>query len=228
MFRFKEMLELWRADNSLTQALNDSHTMLESTSAMYRASVRSLRESGSAEIGAEVYEQDQVINRYEQEVRTKVLKHLAITGGVDITPGLILTSIVIDIERIGDYAKNIVDLAEAHPGRLVCGVYDADIAAIESATQGLFDRIVPILRESDKEVARRLIDDNWWIIKRCDEVVVRLIKQEDASLDSGAAVSTALYVRYLKRIAAHLLNVASSVANPFERIGFRVNGEQEA
>ncbi len=228
MFRFREMLELWRADNSLTQALNDSHAMLESTSEMYRESVRSLRESDSSEMGTGVYEQDQVINRYEQEVRAKVLKHLAITGGVDITPGLILTSIVIDIERIGDYTKNIVDLAVAHPKRLGCGVFEVEIAAIESAAQGLFERIVPILRGSDKQEARRLIDDNWWMIKRCDEIVVRLIQEEDTSLGSGDAVSTALYVRYLKRIAAHLLNIASSVANPFERIGFRVNGEEEA
>jgi hypothetical protein len=29
-----------------------------------------------------------------------------------------------------------------------------------------------------------------------------------------------MYSRYLKRIAAHLINVASSVVNPFEGIGF--------
>jgi len=35
------------------------------------------------------------------------------------------------------------------------------------------------------------------------------------------AVSTALYVRFLKRISAHLMNIASSIVNPFDRIGFR-------
>ena len=35
------------------------------------------------------------------------------------------------------------------------------------------------------------------------------------------AVTTALYVRFLKRISAHLMNIASSVVNPFDRIGFR-------
>ena len=37
----------------------------------------------------------------------------------------------------------------------------------------------------------------------------------------------ALYTRYLKRIAAHLINIASSVFNPFERIGFRDDTGEE-
>ena len=34
-------------------------------------------------------------------------------------------------------------------------------------------------------------------------------------------MATALYIRFLKRISAHLMNIASSVVNPFDRIGFR-------
>jgi len=59
------------------------------------------------------------------------------------------------------------------------------------------------------------------MIKRCDAIVTGLIKAEDQTLTAADAVSTALYARYLKRIAAHLINVSSSVVNPFERIGFR-------
>jgi hypothetical protein len=34
----------------------------------------------------------------------------------------------------------------------------------------------------------------------------------------------ALYLRYLKRVSAHLKNVATSVVNPYHRIGFREKG----
>jgi hypothetical protein len=30
-----------------------------------------------------------------------------------------------------------------------------------------------------------------------------------------------LYLRYLKRMSAHVKNVATSIVNPFHRIGFR-------
>jgi phosphate transport system protein len=115
MFRFGEIIELWRSDNLLTQAFSDSYAMLQSTHEMFRASVKSLRHSDNGEMGFDVYEKDQMVNKYEREVRQKVLKHLAITGGANLIPGLILTTIVIDIERIGDYTKNIKDLAMTHP-----------------------------------------------------------------------------------------------------------------
>lgn len=48
-----------------------------------------------------------------------------------------------------------------------------------------------------------------------------MIKGRDDSLSRGDTVTLALYVRYLKRVAAHLSNVLSSVLNPFELIGYR-------
>lgn len=217
----KELIELWRSDNSLTRALNDSYGMLANTQQMFTESVKTLRRTDTAEMGINVYEMDQVVNKYQQEVRTKVLKHLALTGGANIIPGLILSSIVIDIERIGDYTKNIMDLAVSHPERLVCGSHEEDVAKIEEGVAEMFAGIVPALRNSDKGAARALSDQNWWMLKRCDEITTDLTHSDDSSLNSRDAVSTALYARYLKRIAAHLMNITSSILNPFERVGFR-------
>ena len=139
---------------------------------------------------------------------------------------MILANIVIDIERIGDYTKNIMDLAVAHPKRLICGRFEEDIKKIEQGVTDIFEGIVPALKASEKQAARELINRNWWIIKRSDEIVIDLIKGGDSSLSSGDAVSTAMYARYLKRIAAHLMNITSSVLNPFERIGFREDGDK--
>ena len=220
---FKELIELWRSDNSLTQALNSSHTMLDTTYQMFRESVKSLRESEDGEID-NIYEMDQTVNEYERDVRRKVMKHLAITGGMNMIPGLILTSIVIDIERIGDYTKNIVDLAVAHPKRLVCDRFEEDIQRIEKGVTHLFEGIVPIFKSSDKQAAEELWNSSSWITKVCDEVVIQLINS-NSSMDSTDAVATALYARYLKRIAAHILNITSSILNPFERIGFWEKGD---
>jgi len=220
MFNFKELIELWRTDNLLTQALNDSNMMLSSTHEMFVESVRSLRQSDKGEMKINVYDKDQQVNRYEREVRRKVLKHLAITGGVNIIPGLILTSIVIDIERIGDYTKNIMDLAVAHPKRLDCGKYEDDVSKIETDVEKLFESVIPAVKSTDRPAAKRLIKENWWIIEKCDDIVDGLIREVDPALGPTEAVSTGMYARYLKRIAAHLINVASSVVNPFEGIGF--------
>ena len=221
MFRFKELIELWRSDNLLTQAVNDSHVMLESTYEMFKESVRSLRESEGGEMSIDIYEKDQMVNEYEQEVRRKVLKHLAITGGVNIIPGLILTSIVIDIERIGDYTKNIMELAVAHPRRLKPGSYEDDLVKIEEGVTSHFEGVVSTIKTSDKEAAARLMDGSLWISGKCDGIVHELIAMEEPCFDNADAVSLALYLRYLKRVSSHLRNITSGIVNPFERIGFR-------
>ncbi len=222
---FKELYQLWKQDNSLTQAINDSYEMLTQTLEMFRESVKSLRESDDGELQINVYEKDQVVNKYICDVRRKVLKYLAITGGMNIIPGLVLTSIVIDIERIGDYTKNITDLALAHPRKLKGGDFEEDFQKIEQAVTDIFEKLITALRESDKTAAAQLINNQYWVLKRCDEIVTAFIKEENLALSPRDAASRTLYARYLKRIAAHLMNIASSVVNPFEHIGFRSEGD---
>jgi hypothetical protein len=65
------------------------------------------------------------------------------------------------------------------------------------------------------------MSEHWWIAKRCDEIVNTILQKDEESLPGREAVATALYARYLKRISAHLMDIASSLANPFDRIGFR-------
>jgi len=220
MFNFRELIELWRANNLLDQALGDTRKMLEGTQEMFQESVRSLRSSDDGEITLNVYEMDEKVNEYEQKVRRKVLKHLALTSGAHLIPGLILTSIVIDVERIGDYTKNIMDLAKAHPKRLELGGAREVIVKVEPAVTALFRAALPAFRDSDGDAARDLINSNWWMLKACDEVIDKLIQDGDAELSVSDAVSVALYSRYLKRIAAHIMNILSSVVNPFEAVGF--------
>lgn len=221
MPRYKEIIEIWRRDNSLTQALTASYTMLDRTGKMFRASVSALRQIGGEDISASIFEEDLAINKYHQEVRKKVLRHLAITGGANLISGLVLASIVGDIERIGDYTKNITELAAGHSAALSCGRYEEDILRMEETVSDVFARIIPILESSNQTAARDLIGKSLWIRKSCDDIVRDLVKEQDETFRSDKAVVLALYVRYLKRISSHLTNILSSLINPYERIGYQ-------
>ena len=84
-----------------------------------------------------------------------------------------------------------------------------------------------MLKSSDAKGARQLMEGHWWILRKCDDIVTELIGSTDPDITPTDAVATALYTRYLKRIAAHLMNIASSIFNPFERIGFRAETDEE-
>ena len=218
---FKQFFELFRKDNMLQQAYDRSLEMLEADREMFLAAASSLREHDDARIELDIYAKDQMINAYEREVRRKVLTHLVLTSSQSIAAGLALVSIVIDIERIGDLTKNIVDLALRHPGKLTCGNLEEDIRKIETTVKTMFTLLIEALPNGDEAKAKEVMSEHCWIARRADEILNSLIVREDPELVCREAVSSALYVRFLKRISAHLMNIASSVVNPFDRIGFR-------
>jgi len=218
---FKQFFELFRKDNMLQQAYDRSLEMLQTDREMFLAASSSLREHDDARIELDIYAKDQMINAYEREVRRKVLTHLALTSSQSIAAGLALVSIVVDIERIGDLTKNIVDLALRHPGKLTCGNLEEDIRKIETTVKTMFTLLIEALPSGDVEKAKEVMSEHWWIARRSDEIINALIARSEPDLVCSEAVSTALYVRFLKRISAHLMNIASSVVNPFDRIGFR-------
>ncbi len=223
----KQFLEIFRKDNLLQQAFDRSVEMLEMDSCMFTTAVESLRRKDDARLDMDVYAADQKINHFEREVRRKAMTHLALGQNANLHGGMVLISIVIDIERIGDYTKNIVDLALRHPERLQCGPFEKRVGRIESTVMKAFERLIEALPVSNQEAAGEVMSEHWWITRKADDIVNRLIDGE-SDLEGPDAVAVALYSRYLKRISAHQMNIASSIVNPFDRIGFRDrSGEEE-
>ena len=66
----------------------------------------------SKETKREVRTTDKGINVAQQEVRRALMMHAAVTGSFDLPLVLAYMSVVKDAERIGDYAKNLYDLAK--------------------------------------------------------------------------------------------------------------------
>ena len=220
----KAILDAFRKTSQLNQAFVRSQEMLREDLEMFEEAIRSLRERDDSKLQMDVYAKDQLINAYEREVRRRIYTHLTVSGDRDLNAGLVLASVVIDIERIGDYTKNIVELALNHPQRLVCGVHEETVKKIETTAKTMFGLLLEAVPTSDESKAREVMSEHWWIARKADEIVSSLIGKGDAGLSTQDAVTTALYSRYLKRISAHLMNIASSIVNPFDRIGFRGEG----
>jgi phosphate transport system protein len=224
---WRNLVQLFRKQDDLyTQALQESHTMLDLDLLMYEASVLSLRKSDSGEVRVDVYQMDKQINSYERDVRKKVLIHLSLRGSRDLNAGLMLVSVIIDIERIGDYAKNIYDLARMHPSRLLAGSLEPDLQVIESRVTTLFKEMVQAFKTSDVEKSRRImVSYKEDISGLCDSVTERVVSGKASDLSCGDAATVCLYTRYLKRIAAHSRNIITSVVNPFPRLGYKEKKE---
>jgi len=217
---WKEILAIFNKDNLLDQAYKRSYEMLDITHMMFQEARVSLREREDNKMREQIYDQDIAVNKFEREVRRKVLSHLAVSGSADLYSGLVLVSIIIDVERIGDYTKNIVEIAQNHPSRLDGGMYEEDLIKVETAVEDVFSRVRNIFEKADADKAAQLLEEYQWINKVCDQHAIDYLNERDKTISSGDAVALSLYFRFLKRINSHLRNVATSVVNPFDKIGF--------
>ena len=218
---FKQIFEIFKSDSLYEQALIECHEMLDIDLTMFKASIQSLRKSDTSEIDIDIYAMDKKINEFERDVRRKIMTHLAIGGKEDIGSGLVLVSVVIDIERIGDYTKNIYDLAVNHPEILDGNTLENRLSQVESASLDLFESSIDAFKNQNIEKARELMAMyKEKISAQCDSITKDIITGKLPNIDVGKGTAIAMYARYLKRISAHSRNLISSIVNPFERIGY--------
>jgi phosphate uptake regulator len=218
---FKKWLMIFKKDTLMNRAYQRSFEMLDITKTMFSKAKESLRQREDNEINLGIKKTDKKVNSYEREVRRMVLNHLAVIGTVDLPSGLVLISIIIDIERIGDYAKNMVELALDHPGKLYGGEFEEMISRIEEGLDDSFIQTKKCFKDADADTALVLLEKYAWVNDACDEIVTNVVREKDKNIKPGDAAALALYTRWLKRINSHLRNITTSVVNPFDRIGYQ-------
>ncbi len=217
---FKSLLQWFRNENLLVQAKESVLLMLDEDLKMFDDSVGLLWTSSGVSL-EEIRERDQQINRRMRQVRKKVLTHLAFSGQSGLDTSLVLISIVIDVERIGDHTKDITVLASEYRGQFKPGPFEPEVRRFEQSIRERLQDLQEIIDQEDEEKANRIADTHKAINAAYATMLSRLVNENGAGLEAGMAVLLALYMRYLRRIEGHIFNVASAEVNPFHRIGFK-------
>lgn len=161
----------------------------------------------------EIKATDQRVNDGEREIRRDLVVHASVVGAIDTPAILVYMSIVKDIERIGDYGKNLRDLARDGvdlSGFPAWSELRIEIAQMITDTAEIFDA-------RDEARARELLARGEELLDRFNDLVSAIVRGED---DRPHAVGRALAARYVKRIVAHLANVLSSVVMPIDRLDY--------
>jgi len=167
-------------------------------------------------IREEVFATDKLINRSERQIRRELVIHASVHGTADISPCLMLMSIVKDAERVGDNAKNLFDLAVMAP-RVPAGENRDTLVQLKDRIGNLMVDCRKAFDARETEDAKRLIVDAREIEDVCDARIEAIVQA--AQGDVMAPVYVLAY-RYMKRIVAHMRNVASSVVQPLHKLDF--------
>jgi phosphate uptake regulator len=219
MSMLRELLAIFRSENPLSVMGEQFANMLKLTLEMsFCAGKIFFENKNNPEDRTRIYEQDVQVNQLERSIRKKVVAHLSLRGNTpDVPYCLLLMSLVKDVERIGDYAKNLAELLDIRSEPVPEDEIVQELQEIRRGVEDAFQSTWEIFASSDAERAMQYIRQGRDLAHRCDTLILRIAV---ASYDASTTAVLVLCTRYYKRIGGHALNVLSSVVMPLHKIDY--------
>ena len=165
-----------------------------------------------------IYELDVEVNQLERLIRKQIVAHLSIPGSrVDVPYCLLLMSLAKDVERLGDYAKNLSEVVDIRNALLPDDEVGGELREIRLGVEDAFQAASAIFHSSDREQAMQMIQKGRDNAHRCDALITRVGR---AGYDGETTTALVLATRYYKRIGGHVLNLLSSVVMPLHKVDY--------
>ena len=174
-------------------------------------------------IREDLFETDKHINHAEQRIRREIVIHATVHGPSSFPQCLVLMSVVKDAERVGDYSKNIFDLAELMP-KQPAGKYRDDLVKQKDRISHLMAACREVFDKQDDQAAEDLISEAEAIEDHCDRQISKLVSD---SKTRELSATYALAYRYFKRVTSHSFNVLTSIVQPLDKIDFSESRSEE-
>lgn len=189
------------------------------------ASLALLTDTAPADVADDIRVTDERINDAEHELRSELVVHVSVRGSADIGSVLGFTLLLKKIERIGDQAKNILELAETG-GDLANRPETPELLENRTAISALFADAAELLGNADVEDSEVITFG-----QRAHAMTTDLQHRIDDLMTTDRpgreVVPLAIYYRYLRRIVANLYGVVRSAAEPITASDTNVDGTDD-
>lgn len=196
----------------VTSAFADVSGMLQQSSRMLDHALEVLLDNKPLSLNLE--DMDDMVDDAERRVRRTILQHLAVNPQQDLVASLVLVSMVQDAERIGDFARGLVELVKmARAPR--SGPYADELRQAAARLRPLFALTERAFREADVDEARQVVREHATLREELKNYRARLAGSD---LSADMVIVYAGAAQILRRVGAHLANIASTVIQPYDRI----------
>lgn len=215
----REILSVFRTDDEVSrmkstflEALKLSHELTEV------AGVHFFERPPSHEDVVAVHERDVELNKLQRRLRKQVIAHVTLSSSRrDAQHALMWMSLIKDVERIGDYSKNLVEVYELGGSPLPDDEVAAELRGIREVAEEVSRAAGAVMERSDSARAQELIRRGRESKRRCDPLVRRIAQ---GPYDAGTTTTLVLGTRFYKRIQSHLQNVLTSVVMPLHKLDY--------
>jgi len=219
MFRWLKKLDA--DDSGLAKIVREFERMLTNGRQVFDAATSAYLGAADASlVRPDLISTDQEINRLERQIRRAIIVHATVYGVSEFPACLVLMSITKDAERIGDYSKNILDLATFGPKPKGTPYFD-QLLDLKSRISKMLQDTRELYEAQDSERAPAFIEVAEVLKDDCDDAVEKILRAHDAeSVQPADPASTALCFRYYKRVISHARNIVTSIIVPVDRLDY--------
>ncbi len=216
---FRELLSILRPGNPLSAMAHNFSEMLRLTCEMCKkAGDIYFHKSATLDDRDDIYQKDVRVNKLERTIRKQVVAHLSSGRNTpDLPYCLLLMTLVKDIERVGDYAKNLSEVVDIYSGPLPEDEFLGELTEIREGVEEAFAAVAEVFDSSDRDRAMDLIRQGKDSAKRADELLASVARSNHKAGETAAIV---LGARYYKRIGGHVLNLLTSVVMPLHKVDY--------
>lgn len=195
----------------------DGHTFALATSGV-------LGSADPAALRQQASDSDHRVNLLVQQVRRELVVHASLHGvDTDVRAMFATMSIVKDIERVGDYAKQLLRLARMRGPFPPDSATHAELSSYSERIAGYLSAVRDALGDHDVDLATATFVDVRALTDELNAALNRLLAGDPAPADGAATAdgaARALAYHYLARITAHLGNVLTSIISPLDMLDF--------
>jgi len=205
---------------AISQTIKEIAGMLETTRQMIRNAMAGLFEGDTVRL-AEVANQEESVDLLQLAVTEYVTelsqRQLGVTES-EMIPMLLHS--VNDVERIGDHAENLVELAERKLQRKIPFSEEAldSIRQLHTQIDEMIEETIQALQTDDSEIAQ-------WVIQQeanMDDVIDKFQQEHMQRLEQGrcnvyAGLIFLDLINNFEKIGDHLTNIAEAVLGRFHR-----------
>jgi phosphate uptake regulator len=215
----RQLLSILRSDEPLPP-LGDSFTkMVELASELtVRAGKIYFLETSDPHELLEIRKQDTKVNKLQRKIRKRIVMQLSASRNApDLPNRLLLMSLVKDVERIGDYAKELSVIPEFAAPVFSDHEIVQELRLIRAGVEEMMGDLQKVLSAHDNERAVKMIRHGRGLIDRGDGLLRSLAVQ---SFDPATHTALVLGTQYYRRLCGHALNLLSSVVVPLHKLDY--------
>src|SRR5215212_4917530 len=182
-------------------------------------SIESLTQRDCA-LARQVIDDDAIVNRKRYQVEEQAIKLIAMQQPMasDLRAIIAILNIVVDLERIGDYAAGIAKITLMHGDKPVLKPL-IDIPRMADLARDMLRRALDALVLLDVEAARAIANEDDVVDALYDQVYRELLTY---MLADPAAIDRATWLLW---VSHNLERIADRVTNICERVIYKATGE---